>query len=110
MTEARTPCVNPRCKRTFKPDDIGSEIICGKCFRTLPEAVRAEHLRYWREIRKWDRRITRTGDELKIARMREIRNRISWRLGMHWDREIKARFLTPEKPQGLDNFLEEIGL
>lgn len=110
MTEARTPCINPRCRRTFKADDCGSEVVCGKCFRTLPQAVRAEHRGYWREIRKWDRRIKRTGDELKITRMRAIRDRISWRLSLHWDREIKPFFLAPEKPEGLDAFLEEVGL
>jgi len=76
----------------------------------LPETTRKEHRGYWREIRKWDRRIARTSDELKISRMRDIRNRIVWRLGLHWDREIKARFLSDEKPEGLDSFLEEMGL
>lgn len=85
-------------------------MICGKCFRTLPEAVRKEHRGYWREVRKWERRITRTSDELKITRMHEIVARLEHRLISHWDREIKARFLAPEKPEGLDSFLEEIGL
>lgn len=105
----RTPCINPRCRRTFKADDDSSEVVCGKCFRTLPEAVRKEHRGYWREIRKWDRRITHTGDELKIARMRAIRDRIGQRLAHHWDEEIKPFFLAPEKPAGLDSFLEEAG-
>jgi hypothetical protein len=105
----RIPCINPRCRRTAPADKHGGEIICGKCFRTLPEAMRQEHRRYWREIRKWDRRITRTSDEIKILRMREISARMAWRLGMHWDREIKGFFLAPEKPAGLDAFLEEVG-
>ena len=110
MREGRTPCINPRCNRTGSVDEFPGEMICGKCFRTLPEAVRSEHRRYWREIRKWERRMMRTSDELKIARMRDIRNRLEWRLGLHWDREIKARYLAPEKPAGLDAFLEEVGL
>ncbi len=109
MKEGRTPCINPRCKRTFKADD-GGEVVCGKCFRTLPEAVRAEHRGYWREIRKWDRRILRTADNFKIERMASIRDRLARRIEAHWDREIKARFLAPEKPDGLDAFLEEMGL
>lgn len=108
MTEPRTPCINPRCRRTFK--DEGCEMICGKCFRTLPEVVRSEHRWLWREIRKWDRRITRTGDELRIARMRDIRYRLSAGLNSHWDAVIKPFFVTPEKPEGLDAFLEEVGL
>lgn len=110
MIEARTPCINPRCRRTFKADDGGGEVVCGKCFRMVPEAVRKEHRGYWREIRKWDRRIKRTGDELKITRMRAVRDTLSMRLNLHWDAKIKAFFLTPDKPEGLDAFLEEVGL
>jgi len=110
MRDGRTPCINPRCKRTGPADEFPGEMICGKCFRTLPEAVRKEHRGYWREIRKWERRIARTGDELKITKMHSIRNRLEWRLGLHWDREIKPRMLEPEMPEGLDAFLEEIGI
>ncbi|MCO5085103.1 MAG: hypothetical protein M9939_26495 [Mesorhizobium sp.] len=106
----RRPCINPRCRRTFKADDGSSETICGKCFRMLPEATRKEHRTYWREIRKWDRRVARTSDALKLPTMHRIRERLSDRLNRHWDAEIKAPFVTPEKPEGLDAFLEEVGL
>lgn len=76
----------------------------------MPEAVRKGHRIFWREMRKWDRRVSRTSDELKISRMRDIRTRIAFRLRRHWDREIKPFFLAPEKPEGLDAFLEELGL
>lgn len=106
----RTPCLNPRCGRTFKREHVSEETICGKCFRMLPEAVRKEHRGYWREIRMWDRRIARTSDELKIIRMRAIRDRISFNLSTHWDVHIKGPLLAPDKPAGLDTFLEEVGL
>ncbi|MBE1208170.1 hypothetical protein [Aminobacter carboxidus] len=105
----RIPCINPRCRRTFADDGKSSEIICGKCFRTLPEATRKQHRRYWRKIHKWERRITRTGDELNIFRMRAVRDTLSMRLNMHWDTCIKPFFLAPEKPAGLDAFFEEVG-
>ncbi|WP_378952265.1 hypothetical protein [Mesorhizobium sp. ANAO-SY3R2] len=108
----RIPCINPRCNCTAARDKFpnSDEIICGKCFRALPEAVRQEHRRFWREIRKWDRRIARTSDDIKIDRMRAIRDRVSRHLSWHWVREIKTFFLAPEKPAGLDTFLEEMGL
>lgn len=108
----RIPCINPQCRRTAPADkyDPGTEIICGKCFRSLPAATRAAHRGYWRELRKWDRRITRAGDELKIARMHGIRDRFSRMIKRQWDREIKPHFLSPAKPEGLDGFLEEAGL
>lgn len=110
MTDQRTPCINPRCRRTFKADDGGGEVVCGKCFRTLPAEIRNEHRRCWREYRKWDRRIKRTSDEIKIQRMRDIRDRFGFLIDRHWEREIKPFFLSPEKPEGIDAFLEEIGL
>jgi len=110
MSELRIPCINPRCRRTFKAEEHGSEVVCGKCFRTLPADVRSEHRRCWREYRKWDRRITRTGDVLKAQRMHDIRDRWGAMIAGQWDREIKPFFLTPEKPEGLDAFLEEVGL
>ncbi|TIT43736.1 MAG: hypothetical protein E5W76_05455 [Mesorhizobium sp.] len=106
----RVPCINPRCRRTFKREHESQEIICGKCFRMLPEAVRSAHRGFWREIRKWDRRMARTADELKIVRMRAVRNTLSMRLGLHWDVHIKAPLLAPDKPAGLETFMEEIGL
>lgn len=110
MPADRIPCINPRCRRTFKAEGDGGEVVCGKCFRTLPQAVREEHRRYWREIRKWDRRILRTSDNFKIDRMKAIRDRIAERLARHWDTDMKPFFTAPEKPAGLDAFLEEIGL
>ncbi|MBB3705782.1 hypothetical protein [Aminobacter aminovorans] len=106
----RIPCINPRCRRTAADDGESGEIICGKCFRTLPAATRQEHRRLWRELRKWERRITRSGDDLKANRMRRVRDRLSDQLNMHWDTCIKTQFLAPEKPAGLDAFLEEVGL
>lgn len=109
MREDRTPCINPRCRRTFKRDN-DAEIVCGKCFKMLPHATRAEHRGYWRKIRMWERRVTRTSDEMKITRMHAIRDLISERLGRHWDSDIKSFFVAPVKPEGLDAFLEEVGL
>lgn len=103
----RTPCINPRCRRTYK--DEGGEVICGKCFRALPAELRNEHRRCWREYRKWQRRIARTGDELKIRRMRTIADTWATRIDANWE-AIRHVVTAPEKPEGLESFLEEVGL
>lgn len=108
----RIPCLNPRCRRTFprKPDDDDdAEVICGKCFKALPEAPRKRHRDCWREYRAWDRRITRTSDELKIQRMRAIREMWGTKINENWE-IIRAAVMNPEKPEGLDGFLKEAGL
>lgn len=112
MNPDRIPCINPSCRRTAPADryDRGTEIICGKCYRALPADDRAFLRRCWSEIRKWERRIARTADEIKRQRMKTIRNKWGWRLNYHWDTVIKAGFLNPSKPDGLDAFLEENGL
>lgn len=106
----RIPCINPRCRRTSADDGQSSEIICGKCFSSLPVSVRTEHRRIWREIRKWERRISRSTDDFQISRMRRILSRQIDHLNRHWDSDIKPEFVAPEKPEGLDGFLEEVGL
>ena len=106
----RIPCINPRCRRTSADDGRSGEIICGKCFRCLPMSVRTEHRRIWREIRKWERRIVRSADDLRSSRMRRVLDRLIDRLNRHWNSDIKPEFLAPEKPEGLDGFLEEAGL
>ncbi|MFT4275272.1 MAG: hypothetical protein QM576_02850 [Rhodopseudomonas sp.] len=106
----RTPCINPRCRRTAPRDKFPGEMICGKCFRSLPAPARNRHRRFWREIRKWNRRIARTGDAFRRERMEAIRrgwiNRLCW----HWDTVLKPMVTNPSKPEGLDGFLAEVGL
>lgn len=84
-------------------------MICGKCWRTLPEEIRKENRLHWREYRKWERRISRTSDEIKIARMRNILGHHGRRIAANWQR-IRDVVIAPEKPEGLDAFIEEIGL
>lgn len=110
MTAARIPCINPACRRTASAEKFSGEIICAKCFRNLPADERAFHRRCWREIRKWERRIARTVDELKRQRMQSICEKWSWRLNYHWETAIKASFTNPQRPEGLDSFLEENGI
>lgn len=105
----RIPCINPRCKRTAPADKYDGEIICGKCFKALPAELRNEHRSIWREIRKWQRRITKTADEMKLVRMRNILSKWCHRLDANWT-AIKASVSNPEKPEGIDAFLEEMGL
>lgn len=105
---ARVPCVNPACRRTAR--DEGAEIICGKCFRCLPAEVRNEFRQLWREHRKWERRALRTSDELEAARKRTVADRFGRLIARCWDQRIKPHFTAPEKPGGLDAFLEEVGL
>ncbi|RWM29460.1 hypothetical protein [Mesorhizobium sp.] len=112
MTAAsRIPCINPRCRRTAAQEKFpnSKEIICGKCFRALPLAFRQEHRRCWREINKWEKRILRTGDPLKAQRMRGICNGWTDRLNARWD-EMRQSIANPDKSEGLETFLEEIGL
>ena len=44
----RIPCINPRCRRTADAAKFDcEEIICGKCFRSLPAE---EKLRWVEEL------------------------------------------------------------
>lgn len=85
-------------------------MICGKCFRALPAHVKLEHRQFWKEIRSWQRRIARTQDELKIVPMKRALRVCEYRLSEHWDQFIKGPLVSGEKPEGLDGFLEEMGM
>ena len=110
MKPGRRPCINPACGRTGPVEKFPGEMICGKCFRCLPAEDRAYHCRCWREIRKYDRLIARTSDELKRRRATSIRENWSRRLNSHWNDVIKPHFANPTKPEGIDAFIDEIGL
>jgi hypothetical protein len=107
----RIPCINPQCRRTAPSDKYAgsTEIVCYKCFRALPADIRNEHRRIWREIRKWERRILRTSDEIKIGRMHSILGRLGLQLDRNW-RQVREGVMSPQRPEGLDNFMQEIGL
>lgn len=113
MSADRIPCLNPRCRRTAPraryPDC--EEIICGKCYRTLPRDVR-ERLR---TLERYERRICRltqrrlAAGTLSPDDAARIGERIMGQLAQQWE-EIKRRFLAPDQPAGLENFLAEMGL
>lgn len=113
MKPGRIPCLNPRCRRTAPADKYppGTEIICGKCFRNLPKALKERHRRHERRYRKLRR----------AYRRREVRGTLPGLVGgrfghtackvldASWVR-IRRYYREPERPHGLDAFLEEAGL
>ena len=109
VAAGRVPCINAACRRTYKQEHEGQEVICGKCFKSLPAEIRNAFRRHWREYRKWERRISRTSDELKIRRMNDVLGRFANLIDRDWE-EIKRIITAPEKPVGLETFLEELGL
>lgn len=101
----RLACVNPRCWRTFsKEKNEGySEIVCGTCYKSVPE-IRRERRELQALRRKTERGRRSRGDEKTDEALR----RIDWRLHMSWTRMV-GFFTAPEKPEGLETFLEEMG-
>ena len=51
----------------------------------------------------------RTGDLLKAQRMRSICYQWGEKLDRNWE-AIRRTVVTPDKPEGLEAFLEEVGL
>jgi hypothetical protein len=109
----RIPCLNPRCRRTAdaakcKPD---TQIVCGKCWRSVPRRLRDEY----RAIRKADRQtqrlIARRVARNDIAQdvIDRIADRSDRRHAENWS-AISAYFLAPTAPVGIEGFLQEVGL
>jgi hypothetical protein len=113
---------NPRCRRTAAQDKFpdSAEIICGKCFRALPVAVRRRD-RQLRKRWRFVERLAERGDDFRRRgrKFGQPDRGAPQAYTMHakmqrlWDRHwsgLHAYFATPDKPVGLDTFLEEIGL
>ncbi|CCF19108.1 conserved protein of unknown function [Pseudorhizobium banfieldiae] len=105
----RTPCINPKCRRTADAAKFPDEMICGKCFKALPQQLREDFKFAWRQYRKWDRRRMKTTDELKLQKVHSVMGMWGRRIDATWV-EIKKHLTADEKPEGLDAFLEEMGL
>lgn len=111
--DERVPCLNPRCRRTAPRDKYGDsmEIVCGKCWKLLPQAVRDRY----RALRRRERRLLRRIDRLVArkaisgAQVERLRDGMSRACNRNWH-DIRSCFLAPARPIGLDAFLEEAGL
>jgi hypothetical protein len=62
----------------------------------------------WKHYRKFKRRAARA-PEHDLARLHRIMNVFGSRINSSFDR-IKAYYQASEKPEGLEKFLEDIGL
>ncbi len=113
MTGERICCVNPRCGRTAPADKHGesADIICRGCFKQLPKAMADR----FRTLRRRDSRLCRLIDKRFAAgtlpqyRINMLGETIDGQTRKNWA-EIRAYFRDPEKPEGLENFLADIGL
>lgn len=108
----RIPCINPSCRRTAPADkyEPGEEIICRTCWRLLPKHLADRWKRFGRRerrlIRLIDRRLAR--HDITVDRINGMAVRMDARRVEIWG-AIRAYFRSPERPAGLDAFLEEAG-
>jgi len=109
----RIACLNPRCGRTAPADKypMSVEVICGKCFRGLPTAIRERHRRHERRYRKAQRAYQRRSSKNMLPPSVEDRFGLTADavLNASWER-MRRYFQEPDKPEGLEAFLEEVGL
>lgn len=105
IKEGRIPCFVDGCKRTAPADrfDPGTEIICGKHFKLVPKELIAKYRRYAKKRKLLIRLYAKRG--IENPRL-ETLDRLEYE---NWQ-AIRAYFETNDKPEGLENFLEEVGL
>lgn len=101
----RIPCLVLGCRRTAAASKYppGTEIICGKCWRQVPKAIRNRIRDLRRTRRTLRRRWAKKGVHAPNTRC------LDSLIGREWDK-VKECFAAPDKPAGLDAFLEEAGL
>ncbi|MDI1264989.1 MAG: hypothetical protein PS018_17200 [bacterium] len=109
----RLPCVNPHCGRTAPADEFGdTDIVCSKCWKLLPQPVRAR----FRQLRRRERRLLqlidrrlRSGAPISRGTASYLEGRITSAFAENWQL-IRDYFRVSEKPLGLEGFLQEVGL
>lgn len=115
MSDAdRIPCIRPGCRRTApqeKYPEPGAEIVCGKCWKQLPPAVKARY----RALRRRERRLLRligrrvAAGTINLATVDRLREQTERQQAENW-REIRAFFVSPPAPIGIHVFMDEAGL
>lgn len=105
----RIPCINPSCRRTAPAEKFpGQEIVCGKCWKLLPKAM-TERYRQLRRARRRLERLARNRVRKGGTVPETFGATLDRALQRNWG-EIHNYFVAPEKPVGLDTFLEEMGM
>ncbi|TJW14338.1 MAG: hypothetical protein E5W82_10185 [Mesorhizobium sp.] len=113
MTGDRICCVNPRCGRTAPKDKYGesADIICRRCWKQLPKEISDR----FSALNRRDKRLSRLVDKRYSAgtlpryRIEMLGEMVDGQVRKNWN-AIRAYFRDPEKPEGLENFLADIGL
>lgn len=105
----RIPCLNPNCRRTAAQDKYpgSTNIICGKCWRAMPDRMR----RRWKQLKARWKKIERV--MRKRSTPGPVWNRIVDRFNAAWVRlesDIVRYFTSPEQPIGIEDFLKENGI
>lgn len=110
MTD-RIPCLNPPCRRTAPADkyEPGDEIVCGKCWKLLPPRLTARYKALKRRDRRLDRLALKGRHQSRGPQWERVTSLFTAAQGRNWA-AIRACFLQPEKPVGLEAFLDEVGL
>jgi hypothetical protein len=69
MTD-RVPCCIPSCRRSFREDRVrgSSELICGKCWRTIDKRLRERHKLIRKRMRQIERLLSRKVIQARFTR------------------------------------------
>ena len=108
----RVPCINPRCRRTAprRPGDgQDARCICPKCWKVLPPRLRARHKQLSRVTRRLHRALDR-GRYRERAPLWIKTEQHLWDAWGRWNSEVSHYFREPDRPIGLEAFMEETGL
>lgn len=107
----RIPCLNPRCNRTGSPEKLPNctSIVCYQCWKKTPKAFTERYKSLKKRERSLQRMLKKRPETHENP---HIFDRIWWQMDVNWAR-IRAYWTAPEPespPEGLESFLEEVGL
>lgn len=111
-TRDRIPCVNLSCRRTAASDKFpDQEIVCAKCWPTVPKALRRRHSQTKARCKKLLTKLNnryRQG-QISAERADKIWDAANEQRVAAWTR-IKDYLNHSPAPHGIEEFLKENGL
>lgn len=107
----RLACINPKCRITAPQDrhPNSDDMICRKCWRATPIALRKRIL----QLEKRQKKVAKLVQKHGVQPPESVTIHRIWRQsGRKWD-EVRRYWQLPAEnapPEGIDDFLKEIGL
>jgi hypothetical protein len=109
----RIPCLTPGCRRTAPADKwpLGTQIVCAKCWPSVPPRMRARYVQLRKRRRTLQRLVQKHETSAMVPeRMQAALATLDHLQQRNWREIYEAVTGRDDMPTGLESFMDEMGL